>query len=442
MQLPEVFTRQMQQLLREEYELFLKSQTTRAPVSVRLHPLKKSMLHGDPVPWCSTGRYLHERPVFTLDPAFHGGAYYVQEASSMFVEQFLLQLNIHRKPLRILDAAAAPGGKSTHLLSLIHQESLLVANEVIRSRVPVLRENLTKWGYPNVIITNNDAADFGNVPGFFDVIVLDAPCSGEGLFRKDPDSISQWSTENVLLCSKRQQRILNDLWPALKEGGLLIYSTCTYNALENEENIIRLLTEKKAVPVSIDVPAQWNVRSGNGPGYRFYPHRVKGEGFYVCAIQKTSAEAAPYYRAKPSALSISPHPVVRKFIRTPFDVIWFEQHGSLSFAPASLAQDIALLRERLRTGKAGTEVAQIKQHKPIPAHDLAMSVHLNTDAFPVIQLNVDDALAYLRKQHINATANNKGFHLFTYNDLPLGWANVLPGRINNLYPSAWRIRNL
>ena len=180
----------------------------------------------------------NERPSFTLDPSFHGGKYYVQEASSMFLEQaFCATYQFSRIALNVLDLCAAPGGKSTHLLSLMNKNSLLVSNEVIQSRAAILSENIQKWGHGNVIVTNNDPKDFQRLPGFFDVIVVDAPCSGEGLFRKDPNALKEWSEDVVALCSRRQRRILNDVWPTLKTGGLLIYSTCTYNADENEENL-------------------------------------------------------------------------------------------------------------------------------------------------------------------------------------------------------------
>lgn len=443
MKFPEAFTTQMHQILAGEYNSFMDSMGSIAPVSVRLHPVKKSVIQGNAIPWCSTGRYLDERPVYTLDPFFHGGSYYVQEASSMFLEYIVTQLGIGGRPLRILDAAAAPGGKSTHLLSLVHPESLLVANEVINSRVHALMENIIKWGYPNAMITGNDPADFKSLPGFFDVIVLDAPCSGEGMFRKDPLAVNHWSPENIVLCSRRQKRILSDLWPALKEGGFFIYSTCTFNTSENEDNILWLITEKKAQQVSFNIPADWGiVSSGDVPGYRFYPHRLKGEGFFIAIVQKKTNEPAVQSKAYVQEIAQQHKKLIKDYVQAPFELFFFGQNGKISFVPAALREDMARISRSVRVIHAGTSVAEIKHSKVIPEHDLAMSVYYNTKAFPTLALTKEEALAYLRKETISKTATSKGFHLATYEGLPLGWLNVLPGRINNLYPSTWRIRNL
>ncbi|GAB3814418.1 hypothetical protein GCM10028895_07510 [Pontibacter rugosus] len=219
---------------------------------------------------------------FTLDPLLHAGAYYVQEASSMFLEQALKQSIDLDESLHVLDLCGAPGGKSTHLASLISKDSLLVANEVIRSRASILAENVTKWGSGNVLVTSNDPREFSRLPDFFDVMVIDAPCSGEGMFRKDHAAVGEWSEENVNLCAQRQQRILMDVWDALKPGGLLIYSTCTWNEKENEENIAWLAAQEGVESIKLEVQPEWGIipTQLNGlEGYRFYPHRVQGEGF-------------------------------------------------------------------------------------------------------------------------------------------------------------------
>lgn len=213
--------------------------------SIRFNP-SKNVYHqpGDhrlaPVPWTQNGYYLAQRPSFTFDPLFHAGVYYVQEASSMFLEQALRQTTDLSQPLKVLDLCASPGGKSTHLQSLLSPASLLVSNDVIRSRAHVLKDNIVKWGSLNVVVTNNDPADFSALENYFDVIVVDAPCSGSGLFRRDEDAIGEWSVNNVTLCTQRQQRILADAWPSLKRGGLLIYSTCSYS-MEEDEDIVKWL---------------------------------------------------------------------------------------------------------------------------------------------------------------------------------------------------------
>src|SRR5215203_4807606 len=226
------------------------------------------------VPWSSYGYYLSERPSFTFDPLFHAGCYYVQEASSMFLEQALKQSVDLSQPLRVLDLCAAPGGKSTHLLSLISKESLLVSNEVIRSRANIVNDNIAKWGCSNVIVTNNDPREFQRLKNYFNVIVVDAPCSGSGLFRRNPEAIEEWSEQNVALCSQRQQRILADVLPALKNGGVLIYSTCSYSTEEDEEICSWLVNELKVNSERLKFKNEWRVIETE-QGYRFWPDKVK-----------------------------------------------------------------------------------------------------------------------------------------------------------------------
>ncbi|MGI8893198.1 MAG: methyltransferase RsmF C-terminal domain-like protein, partial [Bacteroidia bacterium] len=249
--LPSVFISHLDNLLGNEAVELIKSFSTTPPVSIRINPFKNYFPpeNSGKVPWCDTGFYLPVRPVFTLDPSFHAGAYYVQEASSMFLEQAIKQITKKEEPVKVLDISAAPGGKSTHLLSLLPKNSLLVANEVIRSRAGILKENIIKWGVPNVIVTSSDPERFSDLKSFFDIILVDAPCSGEGLFRKDANAIKEWSQENVNLCHQRQKRILNNVWTALRPGGYLIYSTCTYQTKENENQLIKFVHENNAETV-------------------------------------------------------------------------------------------------------------------------------------------------------------------------------------------------
>lgn len=302
MDLPVSFADRTRSLLGdEEYNKLADALNDEQPVSIRLNEEKLpgssfSLFHAssDRVPWSATGCYLDRRLTFTFDPLFHAGCYYVQEASSMFVEQALKQY-IGERPSVMLDLCAAPGGKSTHARSVLPVGSLLVANEVIRNRSQILAENLTKWGHPGVVVTNNDPADFAGLEDFFDVILTDVPCSGEGMFRKDPVAVSEWSPENVEICWQRQRRIISDIWPSLKPGGLLIYSTCTYNTKEDEENIRWMHDEFGAEILPVDAPAEWNI-TGNllagedFPVYRFLPHRTKGEGFFLAMLRKPEGE--------------------------------------------------------------------------------------------------------------------------------------------------------
>lgn len=257
-------------------------------------------LESTSVPWCREGYYLSGRPSFTFDPLFHAGCYYVQEASSMFLEQALRQY-VH-EPVTMLDLCAAPGGKSTLARSVLPEGSLLVANEVMRNRSQVLAENLIKWGNPGVIVTNNDPADFTELGSLFDVILTDVPCSGEGMFRKDEVAVQEWSIENVDTCWQRQRRILRDIWPCLKTGGLLVYSTCTYNREENEDNVAWITQELGAEVLPLEIQPDWHI-TGNligteFPVYRFLPHKTTGEGLFMAVLRKTADEPAVSVRTK------------------------------------------------------------------------------------------------------------------------------------------------
>ena len=443
--LPKEFEERMRSELGPGFDDFVETLQKASPVSIRLNPKKSSLIYADPIPWTRYGRYLTERPVFTLDPALHAGAYYVQEASSMLLEQALVQSTDLTKPLRVLDLCAAPGGKSTHILSLINSDSLLVSNEVIRSRTSVLSENIQKWGYPNVVVTGNDPENFNRLEGYFDVIVVDAPCSGEGLFRKDPDAMTEWSIDNVQLCSQRQRRILSDVLPALKENGILIYSTCTFNEQENERNLIWLAQEKafEFIPLSID-PA-WGVETiqkENAIGYRCYPHQVKGEGFFISVLQKRISSKELRFKSK-RRFTYAPKKIIERlneWILHPDQFDFIQQENLLITIPVLLCEDVQLIQERLNIVTKGTAVAEVKHDKLIPEHAFALSIHLNEEHFQKINLTLDQALRYLRKETFAWDEERKGFALVKYQENSLGWVNLLGNRFNNLYPSAWRIR--
>lgn len=433
--------------LGSSYEHWKKSLSEPPPVSIRINPIKATVHHfSSRVPWCRTGYYLPERPVFTLDPHFHAGAYYVQEASSMFLEQAFLQLIDGAAPLNVLDLSAAPGGKSTHILGLLNPNSLLVSNEVIRSRATILSENIQKWGYSNVLITNNDPEDFQSFKDFFDVILIDAPCSGEGLFRKDPAAVQQWSSDNVALCARRQQRIIHDIWPALKQDGLLMYSTCTFNPEENENNLIRFAEAHALEFIPLQLHPEWNVEevnSGGVIGYRFYPHRVAGEGFFISVLKKKEVEETEKVFSKKQTLA----PVTKKtlegiqrWVHTPAHKTFIIHKDRVQFFPVAKRNEIEGLITKLNIVSAGTNVCTIKQGKFIPEHSLALSVELNKEHFTTIDLTQDDALKYLRKDVLQLNTSEKGYALVAYKNIPLGWVNILPNRVNNLYPSEWRIR--
>lgn len=451
MALPIDFIHRTQALLGDkEYEKLAKALQEEVPVSIRTNPQKGMQItNGTPVAWCETGFYLPERPSFTFDPLFHAGAYYVQEASSMFLEQALKQW-IH-KPVVCLDLCAAPGGKSTHLQSLLPQGSVLVSNEVIRSRSYVLAENIQKWGFPANIVTNNDPEEIGALTHLFDIIVADVPCSGEGMFRKDSDSTGEWSVGNVELCAARQKRIIHDIWNALKPGGLLIYSTCTYNTEEDEENIHYIIEELGAQPENIPVNPEWNICGAlkhDIPVYRFFPHHTKGEGFFLAVLRKAEGDVETIrYRnkskekkAKGKNTPAMPKEVINYL--TPDDYIPTWKDNRLYLLPPEVQAIYPLLQEKLHILTAGVEIGELKGKDLIPAQSLALSIRLNRNVFPEVEVDWNQAIAYLRKETLTLSETTpKGYALLTYRDRPIGFVKHLGNRTNNLYPQEWRIRS-
>lgn len=443
--LPKEFEERMRAELGSGFTDFQESLQKTSPVSIRFNPDKPSAIHGEIIPWTKYGRYLTERPVFTLDPALHAGAYYVQEASSMLLEQALVQSTDLTKPLRVLDLCAAPGGKSTHLLSLINSNSLLVSNEVIRSRSAILSENIQKWGHANVVVSCNDPEDFQRLEGFFDVMVIDAPCSGEGLFRKDPEAMTEWSTDNVQLCSQRQRRILSDVLPALKEDGILIYSTCTFNEHENENNLTWLAQEDAFTFLPLSLDPSWGVETiqkENALGYRCYPHRVKGEGFFISVMQKKTSTKQARIKTK-SRFTFASKKIVEQlqdWIHPSHDFDFIQQDNLLITLPMSLKDEIEFLQGQLHIVTKGTAMAEVKHDKFIPEHAFALSIHLREEHFQQVDLTLAQALQFLRKEAFMLEDKRKGFALVKYQQHALGWVNLLGNRLNNLYPTGWRIR--
>jgi len=402
-----------------------------------------------PVPWSTSGYYLSARPSFTTDPLFHGGAYYVQEASSMFLEEAISQLIDLSQPLKVLDLCAAPGGKSTLIQSLISDRSLLVSNEVIKTRVTILAENITKWGASNVIVTNSDPKDFQRLPNYFDLIVVDAPCSGSGLFRKDPKAIEEWSEQNVELCSQRQQRILADILPSLKDGGILIYSTCSYSIKEDEAICDWLVKDQQISTIQFQLKTPWHIVETSSPessafGYRFYPDQLKGEGFFIAGFKKpTSQDATPYEsksKGKSERLSPKEIEVVKPWLKNGDDLFFIKQQEDVIAMPIHLDRYLADVQWALYIKKAGVKLGTIIRNELIPDHELAISCIIHTN-IPAIEVDKETALNYLRRIEIKLETDIKGWALITHQQLPLGWVKVLPNRVNNYYPKEWRILN-
>ncbi|WP_296258117.1 rRNA cytosine-C5-methyltransferase [uncultured Phocaeicola sp.] len=457
MNLPVDFINRTSELLGEELFAVLREALSKdAPVSVRVNRLKTDAVPDGErrVPWCDTGYYLTSRPTFTFDPLFHAGCYYVQEASSMFLEQVLKQY-VH-EPVVMLDLCAAPGGKSTLARSVLPEGSLLVANEVMRGRVQVLAENVTKWGHPDMVVLNNDPADFTSLGELFDVILTDVPCSGEGMFRKDPVAVEEWSKENVTLCWQRQRRIVRDIWDCLKPGGLLIYSTCTYNREENEDNVAWIADELGAEILPVAVPSEWNI-TGNLAGkdfpvYRFLPHRTEGEGLFMAVLRKsgesevTNVPACRGRKEKKSKGGKEKVPALPKEVKgwfvSPGQYVWTMEQNQVTAFPTMFQSVYETFREQMRVVCAGIQVAEIKGRDLIPSHALAMSVCRNESAFPSVEVSYEQAITYLRKESFALEADTpRGYVLIRYKGVPLGFVKNIGNRANNLYPQEWRIRS-
>lgn len=450
-QLPVSFRERTEPLLQGRWSDFALALDQPAPVSLRFNQRKvapseqaAALPHlADPVPWCSNAYYLPKRPVFTLDPLLHAGGYYVQEAASMFLEQCVKEASRHRELRTVLDLCAAPGGKSTHLASLLTLDSLLVSNDVIRTRAAILRENTIKWGFPNTVVTNNDPKDFGRLSSFFDLIWVDAPCSGEGMFRKDLTAIREWSPGTVEHCAARQRRILCDCWDSLQAGGFLAYSTCTYNKDENEEVVKWFMATTGAESIPVGVLDDWGASPSLDPAVhavRFFPHQARGEGFFACLLQKPSDDLGASRRR--SRFVVKTFPDLLPWLQQGQE--WhFEQQATTVYAhPARFAADIAELRQRLSVLLSGVKVADIKGKDKIPSIDLALCTALETQNVATWEVDRDTALRYLHRDSLTNTPFTlpRGHVLVCHQRIPLGWVKHLGNRSNNLYPSEWRIR--
>lgn len=443
----EFITRTRNLLGEEEYTRLESALSAPQPVSVRINPFKPVDIEGTSVPWCPDGRYLPERPSFTFDPLFHAGCYYVQEASSMFLGHAVS--SCINGPVVALDLCAAPGGKSTHLASVLPQGSLLVSNEVMRNRLPVLVENMTKWGRPDIMVTGCDPSAFTPLESLFDLIVTDVPCSGEGMFRKDPVAISEWSPANVDLCIQRQRRIISDIWPALRPGGILVYSTCTYNTGENEENIQWIVNELGAEPVTVPYPEEWGITPSLLPGcdlpvHRFLPHRTQGEGFFLAVLRKnpdSDAKAEFTLPRRRDRVRRQPVPPQASALLSDSPEYSLSFDGETVVArPAAYADLMDYLSGALRVVRSGVPACTVKGKDFIPSHSFVMSSLFGNDSLPQVSVSQETALSYLRRDSIVLPGDTpRGFVVVTFKGRRLGLVKNLGNRCNNLYPQEWRI---
>ena len=423
MNLPKEFETYTLKLFGEErYALFLKGLDQDSPTSIRLNTFKLKKNEGisetlipQQIPWCKEGYYLNERPNFTFDPLLHAGIYYVQEASSMFLSHVLRQLIKH--PVTMLDLCAAPGGKTTCARTAIPDGSLLFSNEPIGKRAQILAENIQKFGHPDIVVTNNYPRDYKKTKLAFDVIVADVPCSGEGMFRKDAQAIEEWSLQNVEKCCQLQRSIITDIWDNLRPGGILVYSTCTFNAHENEENIAWILKHYDAELIEIPVEKEWNITSsliGNPlndgrkfPVYRFIPGLTKGEGLFMAIIRKAGDN---------------------ENLNNPNDI--------------RSDKIVAEANKKLKVLVHGVKKNIEKGKNIIPDHSLALSIVGNKGKFPAIEIDYSTSISYLRHEAIVLPPDSpKGIVTLQYRGVPIGFAKNLGSRANNLYPQEWRIKS-
>lgn len=423
MNLPKEFETYTRKLFGEErYALFLKGLDQDSPTSIRLNTFKLKENEGisetlipQQIPWCKEGYYLNERPNFTFDPLLHAGIYYVQEASSMFLSHVLRQLIKH--PVTMLDLCAAPGGKTTCARTAIPDGSLLFSNEPIGKRAQILAENIQKFGHPDIVVTNNYPRDYKKTKLVFDVIIADVPCSGEGMFRKDVQAIEEWSLQSVEKCCQLQRSIITDIWDNLRPSGILVYSTCTFNAHENEENVAWILNHYDAELIEIPVEKEWNITSsliGNPlndgrkfPVYRFIPGLTKGEGLFMAVLRKAG---------------------VNENLNNPNDI--------------RSDKIVAEANKKLKVLVHGVKKNIEKGKNIIPDHSLALSIVGNKGKFPAIEIDYSTSISYLRHEAIVLPPDSpKGIVTLQYRDVPIGFAKNLGSRANNLYPQEWRIKS-
>lgn len=426
-----------------------------ATVSIRINPDKGTAPDGvRPIPWNRYGYYLDRRPVFTTDPAFHAGAYYVQEPSSQFVERLIAPaVGECGGDMRLLDLCAAPGGKSTLYASLLGRRGLVVANEVNRQRASVLADNIRKWGVGNTAVTCNDPSHFACFEEWFDAVAVDAPCSGEGMFRKTPEARGEWSENAVAMCAERQSKILHDIWPSLRGGGTLIYSTCTFNRTEDEEVLARF-SEWAGENAFADAPEiaidpSWGIvtgRVGKWQTFRFFPHRTEGEGFFAAIVRK--AETGSKSRTPKGRRNVMTAPDRRaaeelsRWVHDPQTMRWAAIGDTFYGYFAEHADDVRLLSQSLAVIHSGVCMGQIFKGCLKPDHSLAMFSGLDRQAAGKAEVDRQTALDYLRRGEVAAAEGMaEGINLLLYGELPLGWIKRVGNRTNNLYPNSLRILN-
>lgn len=439
MDLPLQFIERTKALLKEEYPAFENALSQAVPTSIRVNDKMLYKPSESRVPWCKTGYYLDERPLFTADPLLHAGIYYVQEASSMFLSQAVNQY--FPNAMSVLDLCAAPGGKSTLLSQFLSNDCILVSNEIIRSRAYILAENLVKWGSPNTVVSNNHPRDFECLPDYFDAVVVDAPCSGEGLFRKDPAAVSEWSVSNVKMCAERQKEILADVWDSLKPEGILVYSTCTYNREENENNVEWICNELDAELLRIDLLGNNDIVESDF-GYRFFPHRTRGEGFFMSVVRKKGNfnRLKEFKTDKKKGIKfVNPTGLLFR-LNNSTERTFINDENYIRAYSSDRLNEFLYINKNLKCIESGVLIAEIKGSDVIPAAQLALSKELERENIQTAEVDYNIAIAFLKKESIFLPECTFGYVLILYKNQALGWVKNLGNRTNNLYPNNWRIR--
>ena len=456
MRLPEQFISRMQRELGvAEAEALCAALETEPSTSVRLNPAKmaEQKWGGGRVAWSDYGYLLGERPAFTLDPDFHAGAYYVQEASSQFAG-YIVSMAVGGaeacKGLRVLDMCAAPGGKSTHYATLVGERGLVVANEINRSRAAVLADNARKWGLGNMVVTCNDSARVADFEEWFDVVAVDAPCSGEGMFRKSDEACEQWSEANVAMCAERQWEILQNAFRSLKPGGVLLYSTCTFNRTEDEDVVGRACEEFGDELLAVDdipIGDDWGVvmgREGVFQTFRFFPHRLTGEGMFMAVARKaglaTSRRRMPKARRKVmEAVDKRTAQELSRWVKESEQMRFFAAGDTLYGCRKEHYDEVEALAGTLAVIYSGVAMGQVFKGKLKPDSALALYAGVNHDAVACCEVDEQEALKFLRKQDMDAAQFSEGVNMVLYGGRPLGFVKRVGARVNNMYPNSLRI---
>ncbi|MCQ2204304.1 MAG: hypothetical protein MJZ15_07675 [Bacteroidales bacterium] len=440
------FTERIRMQFPADAESFIAAIDSPVKPSVRIHPRKgsaESVLPdgATPVPWNTDGYWMDERPLYTTNPEFHGGCFYPQEASSMILGHVLKNVapNVPDEPY-VLDLCAAPGGKSTLIASWLDGRGVLVANEVIRTRAWILRENIAKWGYGNCLVTNCDAGKIGAMGAIYDLVLIDAPCSGEGMFRKDDVARKEWSVENASMCAERQKEIMNDIWDAVVDGGIIVYSTCTFNPDENERQMEWIASQFDVEFLKIPMADEWNVTTlgfDGGEGYAFHPHKVKGEGFFVCVMRKTSGSDRRRLKPGKKDTFVEARNVTTTAIGSSFAI--YQQADQLYAIPRKHSQQVAGIVEGLKPIWIGVPLGMAGKKEMLPAPELPLMLDY-ADSYPSVELDTDDMLRFLRGEWTFRGEMPQGWCVVKYHGRSYGFIKVIGNRVNNYWPKEWRIR--